>query len=64
MSKVRGIRFTDKEERLVKEFLAANPMLDFTTLAKIAILEFIKKPQLSLRPVGQRRKDPKNVRPL
>ena len=37
MSKVRGIRFTEKEESLVEEFLKGNPFLDFTTLAKIAI---------------------------
>jgi hypothetical protein len=48
LSKVRGIRFNEKEDKLVDRFLKANPFLDFTTLAKIAILEFIKKPNLNL----------------
>ena len=60
MSKVRGIRFTEKEESLVEEFLKGNPFLDFTTLAKIAILEFIKKPQLTLKAVGPKPKKEAN----
>ena len=52
MSKVRGIRFNEKEEAMVEEFLKKNPLLDFTTLAKIAILEFIKAPQISLRAIS------------
>jgi hypothetical protein len=61
MSKVRGIRFTEKEEALVEEFLLKNPLIDFSTAAKIAILEFVRKPQISLVAVGselrKRRKD-------
>lgn len=63
MSKVRGIRFTESEERLVDEFLKSNSFFDFTTLAKIAILEFIKKPQINFTPVGHSKKqEAKNVR--
>jgi hypothetical protein len=63
MSKVRGIRFNAKEDALVEEFLAANPLIDFTTLAKVSILEFIKKPQINLRAVGNSdRKEGRSVR--
>lgn len=66
MSKVRGVRFTDKEDAQIEEFLNKNPLLDFSTMAKLAILEFIKNPTFSLTPVKQNsaRKESKDVRPL
>lgn len=51
MSKVRGIRFTDKEEAQIEEFLSKNPLLDFSTMAKLAILAFIQNPTFSLTPI-------------
>lgn len=51
MSKVRGIRFSTDEEKQIEEFLIKNPVLDFSTMAKIAILAFIKNPSFSLIPV-------------
>lgn len=51
MGKVRGIRFADQEEALIEEFLRKNPLLDFSTFAKIAILAFIKQPLFTLIPV-------------
>lgn len=64
MGKVRGVRFSDEEERLIEEFLRKNSLLDFSTLAKIAILEFIKRPQINLTPVGKSsRKEHRDVRP-
>lgn len=63
MGKVRGVRFSDKEEKLIEEFLRKNTLLDFSTLAKVAILEFIKKPRINLTPVGRpQREENKNVR--
>lgn len=65
MGKVRGVRFSDEEEKLIEEFLRKNSLLDFSTLAKIAILDFIKKPQINLVPVGKlARKEPRDVRPI
>jgi len=49
--RVRGIRFSSSEEKLIEEFLAANPLIDFTTLAKVSILGFIKNPRLDLHAV-------------
>ena len=64
MSKVRGIRFSEKEEALIEEFLRKNPLIDFSTMAKVAILEFVRKPQISLIGVGSdSRKERKDVRP-
>lgn len=64
MSKVRGVRFTDKEEAQIEEFLKKNPLLDFSTMVRLAILEFIKNPKFSLIPVKQSpiMKEDENVR--
>jgi hypothetical protein len=66
MSKVRGVRFSAEEELLIEQFLKINPVFDFSTLAKLAILEFVRKPHLHLKPVGSRQdaKGVKNVRPI
>lgn len=66
MSKVRGVRFTDKEGAQIEEFLNKNPLLDFSTMAKVAILEFIKNPKFNLTPVKQAsaKKERRNVRQL
>ena len=50
MGKVRGIRFTREEEDQIERFLKSNPLIDFSTVARIAILEFIKKPKINLVP--------------
>ena len=64
MSKVRGIRFSEKEASLIEEFLRKNPLIDFSTMAKVAILEFIRKPQISLIGVGaESRKERKDAAP-
>jgi hypothetical protein len=64
MGKVRGVRFTVKEDALIEEFLRINPMIDFSTLAKISILDFVKRPQINLRAVGKAaKKEARNVRP-
>ena len=51
MSKTRAIRFSDKEEGQIEEFLKGNPIFDFSSLARTAILNFIQNPKLILRPV-------------
>lgn len=63
MAKVRGVRFTENEEALIEEFIRKNPFFDFSTLAKVAILEFIRKPELNFTPVGQKtKKEARDVR--
>jgi hypothetical protein len=51
MSKSRAIRIPDNEDRQIEEFLKGNPFFDFSTLARMAILEFIKNPKITVRPV-------------
>lgn len=56
MAKVRGIRFTEQEDAVIEEFLRNNSFLDFTTVAKIAILKFIKSPSIDLNAVDVTKK--------
>lgn len=65
MAKVRGVRFTEQEEKLIDEFIRKNPFFDFSTLAKVAILEFIRKPAINFTPVGlNSKKEVKDVRTI
>ncbi len=65
VAKVRGVRFTEQEEAMIEEFLRKNPFFDFSTLAKVAILEFVKKPELNFTPVSPKQKrEVKDVRTL
>ncbi len=57
MAKVRGVRFTEEEEALIEEFIRKNPFFDFSTLAKVAILEFIRRPELRFTPVNSNTKN-------
>ncbi|MBT4791854.1 MAG: hypothetical protein HON90_09810 [Halobacteriovoraceae bacterium] len=51
MSKTKGIRLSDSEERLVNEFLKKNPFFDFSSMARTAISKFIEDPQIKLTPI-------------
>jgi hypothetical protein len=59
MSKVRGVRFSTDEEKLIEEFLKKNSFFDFSTLAKIAILNFIESPSIQLKAVNAKSKSDK-----
>jgi hypothetical protein len=64
MSKVRGVRFSLEDDALIEEFLLKNRMMDFSMLAKVAILKFIKHPEIALTPVARiPQKENKNARP-
>lgn len=51
MGKTRAIRLNDSDDKLITEFLISNPVFDFSTLARTAILSFIRDPKLSIKPV-------------
>jgi hypothetical protein len=56
MAKTRAIRFSDKEEKLIQDFLKQNPFFDFSSLARTSILKFIHEPSLRIKAVrGPRR---------
>jgi hypothetical protein len=46
----KAVRFNEKEDKAIKEFLLRNPYFDFSTLARMAILNFIENPILNLKP--------------
>lgn len=46
----KAVRFSEQEDKAIKEFLAKNSFLDFSTLARMAILNFIENPNLNLKP--------------
>ena len=46
----KAIRFSDKEDKAIKEFIKNNPYFDFSTIARMAILNFIENPKIELKP--------------
>jgi len=51
MSKVRAVRLSPFEEKQVQEFLESNPFFDFSSLARVAVIEFIKNPTIQITPI-------------
>jgi hypothetical protein len=47
----KAVRFSDKEEKDISEFLEMNPFLDFSTLARLSIMSFIENPEIKLKAV-------------
>lgn len=47
----RAVRFSDSEEKKISDFLELNPLLDFSTLARISIMNFIENPEIKLNPI-------------
>ena len=55
MSRVtRTVRFTREEATLIDRFLRQNPVFDFSTLARVALLKFVKNPNLEIHAVKVR----------
>lgn len=53
MARTRAIRFSDSEEKQIEEFLTNNSFLDFSSMARLAILDFLRNPKITVRPVEQ-----------
>ncbi len=51
MTKTRAIRLSTEEDHLIEEFLKKNSFFDFSSLARAAILSFVKNPRLEITPV-------------
>lgn len=58
----RTVRFKAEEIDLIDEFLARNRFFDFSTLARIAILEFIKNPSVKIQPVAAKTRISRSTR--
>jgi len=51
MSKVRAVRLPPAEDKQIQEFLRRNPFFDFSTMTRLALMQFIENPELTLKPV-------------
>ncbi len=51
-TKARAVRFSDEEEKMIQHFLKLNPFMDFSTLARMAIQQFVKNPQVQIKAVN------------
>jgi hypothetical protein len=49
----RTVRFEKEEAILIDNFLAQNKFLDFSTLARLAISQFMQNPKISIKPVSR-----------
>ncbi|MBK9038954.1 MAG: hypothetical protein IPL83_07315 [Bdellovibrionales bacterium] len=58
----KTIRVSDADDKLIDEFLKKNRVLDFSTLARIAIKRFIQNPSITLESVSSDRIKKKNLR--
>lgn len=47
----KAVRFTKEEEEKINLFLSENKFFDFSTLARIAISQFIENPKLEIKPI-------------
>jgi hypothetical protein len=47
----KAIRLTPLEEAQINEFLASNPFFDFSSLARTAILSFVRQPTVVIKPI-------------
>jgi hypothetical protein len=48
----KAIRLNPSDDALITEFLNANPFFDFSSLARTAILSFIRQPTISITPIS------------
>lgn len=58
----KAVRFSDKEEQAISEFLEKNPLLDFSTLARFSIMNFIENPEIKLKAVTQNKTKSEQVK--
>ncbi len=49
----RTIRFSDEDMRDIDKFLSENRIFDFSTLARVAIREFIENPVIEIKGIGE-----------
>jgi hypothetical protein len=49
----KAVRFSEKEDKKIAEFLEINPFLDFSTLARLSIMKFIEQPEFKLNPINK-----------
>jgi hypothetical protein len=50
-NKTRTVRFSDQDIERIERFLLQNPFLDFSSLSRLAIMHFIERPRLDVKPL-------------
>lgn len=50
----RTVRFKPGDLDLVDEFLEKNPLFDFSSLTRLAVMEFIKNPNVQVHAVQRK----------
>ena len=58
----RTVRFPPEELQDIETFLKKNKFLDFSTLSRLAIAEFIRNPKLEINPIVERNQKTKTLR--
>jgi len=65
MSKnIRTVRFDDEQIKRIEEFLSRNPFLDFSSLTRMAIDQFVEKPTVQIKPIARGKKFPEKEREM
>ncbi len=57
----KAVRFSDEEDKAIKEFLKNNPFLDFSTLTRLALSKFLESPELQLKPNKKNNRQEKRI---
>lgn len=58
----KAIRFSENENDAIKSFLAKNPFFDFSTIARLAILNFIENPEIHLKAISIKKEEDNSTR--
>lgn len=59
MPKIKAIRLSNQDNAQITEFLAQNPLFDFSSLARTSIISFIENPQLKIKAIKKTKKSKK-----
>ena len=57
---VRTVRFEKEELDKIEKFLKRNPFLDFSTLTRMALNDFIENPRVQIRPLASQKRRRRN----
>ena len=61
MKTTKAIRFSEAELKEIDHFLKQNPFLDFSTMVRVAVREFLGSPSITFQNTGTN-KNSKNLK--
>jgi hypothetical protein len=53
---IKTVRFNKQDIKDIETFLKKNPLIDFSTLVRISVQNFIKNPNFKLNSIGNLKK--------